>query len=240
MQLSQRQSVQAQIAFCVIAYLGYAWWKASQIESSHAPTLAVTALCFVLFAFLAWVNGEKSRNYIAWAELLAFLAFTGVMAYPKGLFSALSGLVLFGFLLTFAAYCLRTRTENTALPFPRSFIANDAELSVIADCRRLEKCVFEISEEVSRLLKESERPELLIELSRRATFSGISLFNGFVLVGRVVLKRSKPYWMSGPLFTLEQVAELKAFESESLGGLLDSVLTIEKRLSEVLGAPCGQ
>ncbi len=240
MQLGQRQAVQAQIAFCVIAYLGYAWWKASQIESSHAPTLAVTALCFVLCAFLAWVNGEKSRDYIAWAELLAFLAFTGVMAYPKGLFSALSGLVLFGFLLTFAAYCLSTRTENTALPFPRSFVASDAELSVIADCRRLETCVTEISEEVSRLLKESARPELLIELSRRATFSGISLFNGFVLVGRVVLKRSKPYWMSGPLFTLEQVSELKGCESESLGGLLDSVLTIEKRLAEVLGAPCDQ
>jgi hypothetical protein len=240
MQLGQRQAVQVQIAFCVIAYLGYAWWKASQIETSHAPTLAVTALCFAFCAFLAWVNGEKSRNYIAWAELLAFLAFTGVMAFPKGLFGALSGLVLFGFLLTFAAYCLSTQTENTALPFPRSFIASDGELSVIADCRRLEKCVFEISEEVSRLLKESGRPELLIELSRRATFSGISLFNGFVLVGRVVLKRSKPYWMSGPLFTLEQVAELKTYESESLGELLDSVLVIEKRLAEVLGAPCGQ
>jgi hypothetical protein len=89
-------------------------------------------------------------------------------------------------------------------------------------------------------LKESGHAEVLIESSRRATFSGISLFNGFVLVGKVVLKRSKPYWMSGPLFTLEQVAELKTYESESLGGLLDSVLTIEKRLAEVLGAPCGQ
>ena len=240
MQLGQRQSVQAQIAFCVIAYMGYAWWKASQIESSHALTLAVTALCFVLCAFLAWVNREKGRRFGAWTDTLAIFAFIGVMAFPKGIFNALSGLVLFGFLLTFVAYCLSTQTENIALPFPRSLIANDAELSVIADCRRLEKRVFEISEEVSRLLKEPGRPEVLIELSRRATFSGISLFNGFVLVGRVVFKRSKPYWMSGPLFTLEQVAELKTYESESLGGLLDSVLTIEKRLAEVLGAPCGQ
>jgi hypothetical protein len=240
MQLAQRQSVYAQIAFCVIAYLVYAWWKASQIESNHAPLLAGVAVCFVVCAFLAWVNGEKSRDYIAWAELLAFLAFTGVMAFPKGFLSALSGLVLFGFLLTFAAYCLRTQTENTSLPFPRKFMASDAELSVIADCRRLEKLVSEISEEVSRLLKESGHAEVLIEPSRRATFSGISLFNGFVLVGKVVLKRSKPYWMSGPLFTLEQVAELKTYESESLGGLLDSVLVIEKRLAEVLGALCGQ
>ncbi|CAN1531090.1 hypothetical protein MCEMSE15_01397 [Fimbriimonadaceae bacterium] len=240
MQLGQRQSVQAQIAFWVIAYLGYAWWKASQIESSHAPYLAGIALCFVLCAFLAWVHGAKSRRYPTYTELLVILAGIGSIASPKGVFSALSGLGLFGLLLTFTAYCLSTQTESTALPFPRSFIANDAELSVIADCRRLEKCVFEISEEVSRLLKESARPELLIELSRRATFSGISLFNGFVLVGKVVLKRSKPYWMSGPLFTHEQVAELKMNESQSLGGLLDSVLTIEKRLAMVLGAPCGQ
>lgn len=240
MQLGQRQSVQAQIAFWLIAYLGYAWWKASQIESIQAPFLAVTALCFVLCAFLAWVHGAKSRRYPTWPELLVYLAGIGSIAFPKGIFNALSGLVLFGFLLNFAAYCLSTQTESTALPFPRSFIASDAELSVIADCRRLETCVTEISEEVSRLLKESARPELLIELSSRATFSGISLFNGFVLVGKVVLKRSKPYWMSGPLFTHEQIAELKTHESESLGGLLESVLTIEKRLAEVLGAPCGQ
>lgn len=240
MQLAQRQSVYAQIALCVIAYLAYAWWKASQIESSQAPFLAVTALCFVLFAFLAWVHGAKSRRYPTWTELLVLLAGLGSIASPKGVFNALSGLVLFGFLLTFTAYSLSTQTENTAPPFPRRFMASNAELSVIADCRRLEKLVSEISEEVSRLLKEAGHAEVLIEPSRRATFSGISLFNGFVLVGRVVLKRSKPYWMSGPLFTLEQIAELKMYESDSLGGHLDSVLSIEKRLAEVLGAPCGQ
>lgn len=240
MQLSQRQSVHAQIALCVIAYLGYAWWKSSEIESSHTPLLIGIALCFVVCACLAWVYGAKIRQYLAWIEPLAILAVIGGFAFPKGIFSALSGLVLFGYVLTFAAYCLWTQTENTSLPFPRRFMASDAELSVIADCRRLEKHVSEISEEVSRLLKESGHAEVLIEPSRRATFSGISLFNGFVLVGRVVLKRSKPYWMSGPLFTLEQVAELKTFESESLARLLDSVLTIEKRLAEVLGAPCGQ
>lgn len=162
------------------------------------------------------------------------------MAFPKGIFNALSGVSLFGIWLSVAASCLRTQTEITAMPFPKRFFASDAELGVIADCRRLDNCIFGVSEEVSRLLKESGNAEVLIEPSRRATFSGISLFNGFVLVGRVVLKRSKPYWMSGPLFTLGQVAELKTYESESLGGLLDSVLVIEKRLAEVLGAPCGQ
>jgi|GEM_PF-3008527 len=240
MQLAQRQSVHAQIALCVTAYLGYSWWKASEIESSHTPLLIGIALCFVLCAWLAWVHGAKSRRYPAWTELVGILAFPGIVASSKTIFNAVSALVLFGLLLTSAAHCLSTQTENISLPFPRKFIASDAELSVVADCQRLKKCIVEIFEEVSRLLKESGHAEVLIEPSKRATFSSMSLFNGFVLVGRVVLKRSKPYWMSGPLFTLEQVAELKTYESESLGGLLVSVLTIEKRLGEVLGAPCGQ
>lgn len=83
MQLGQRQSVQAQIAFWVIAYLGYAWWKASQIESSHAPYLAGIALCFVLCAFLAWVHGAKSRRYPTYTELLVILAGIGSIASRK-------------------------------------------------------------------------------------------------------------------------------------------------------------
>jgi hypothetical protein len=122
-----------------------------------------------------------------------------------------------------------------AQSFPPGLIASEAELDVLRIKKELAPALGELSDRVMQHWRMNKEDKRLFQAATAVALAGAGLTAEAVVVGRLVLSKTRAYWLERSLLGHEELVCLRGLDDPELQSLIDHVLLLDQRVRARLG-----